>query len=315
MVRDTEAEDAAREKLRELGLRPPDDRPGWRLGVKVDAQGGARIDPCRLARGGRRQGVPASGHHAGGRAQRHRLVRTARRSGLRRRRPRPCPQLLAALRRGDTMVPLGDGTYRPAARGVAGALRAAGGSGHAKKKTTCGSSATRRACWTRCWRRSPKCTSTRCSSACASACALSHGVKSAAQPAGLRRTTARLPVRRPRLDGVPARVRLRRLPGRRYGRRQNGAGAGACWKRGAREGHGPVAGGGAEIADVQLARRGGALHAASCACWSTPAWRATRRRFARSRSGPDHLRHAAARCARNSRRSSSITWCWTKRRP
>ena len=38
----------------------------------------------------------------------------------------------------------------------------------------------------------------------------------------------------------------------------------------ARGGTRPVAGGGAEIADVQLARGGAALHAAICACWSTP---------------------------------------------
>ena len=44
----------------------------------------ARIDPRRLARGGGRQSLPAAGDHAGRRAHRHRLVRTARRGGLRR---------------------------------------------------------------------------------------------------------------------------------------------------------------------------------------------------------------------------------------
>ena len=49
--------------------------------------------------------------------------------------------------------------------------------------------------------------------------------------------------------------------------------AGSAAHRGPRA----VAGGGAEIADVQLARRGGSASRRNCACWSTPAWRATRR--------------------------------------
>ena len=86
------------------------------------------------------------------------------------------PELLAALRRGDTMVRLGDGIVRPAAGGVAGALRAAGRAGHDAKRITCVSGRIRPGCWTRCWRRSPKSRATRSSSACASGCATFKGV-------------------------------------------------------------------------------------------------------------------------------------------
>ena len=65
------------------------------------------------------------------------------------------------------------------------------------------------------------------------------GVRAAPQPEGFRGAAARLSARGCRLDALPARVRFRRLPGRRYGRRQDGAGAGAVRRRGAWKGKGP----------------------------------------------------------------------------
>ena len=89
-----------------------------------------------------------------------------------------------------------------------------------------------------------------------------HGVTPRGAAARVRRPIARLPVRGPRLDAVPARVRFRRLSRRRYGCRQNGAGARRAGGSSHR-GLGAVAGGRAEIADVQLARGGGQVHAAA----------------------------------------------------
>ena len=149
---------------------------------------------------------------------------------------------------------------RPAARGVAGALRAAGRPGHEGRgppalpaqpggPAGCAAGGAARSARRRDVR------------AGARTHAHLHGREDGGAARGFRRTAARLPVRRPGLDGVPARVRLRRLPGGRHGRRQDGAGAGRAGIA-AHRGSRPFAGGGAEIADVQLARRGGALHAA-----------------------------------------------------
>ena len=78
---------------------------------------------------------------------------------------------------------------------------------------------------------------------------------------------------------------------------------------------GPVAGGGPEVAGVQLEAGGGALHAA--AARARP-HRPGARRWSRLRAlrpGADHLRHAAPRCRGVCKTSSSITSCSTKRRP
>src|SRR5262245_37833772 len=75
-----------------------------------NAARGARAGARRLARRGRRQGLPAAGTDERRRALRYRLVRTARGwdyGGA----SASLPELLAALRRGDTMVRLGDGSF------------------------------------------------------------------------------------------------------------------------------------------------------------------------------------------------------------
>ena len=238
VVRDTDMEKAARETLDNLGLKPGSQgRMPWRLPVKtmprvvrellhsgwhVEAEGKAFRQPgaTRVAVSSGIDWFELHGEVDYGGA-------TAN-----------LPQLLAALRRGDSMVPLDDGTFGllpeewlarfaplaglgtkeegpsalpPQPGGSAG--RAAGG-------------AARRSTWTR------------RSNAPASACAHFHGVRGGRAAGGFRRPTARLPARRPGLDGVPARVRLRRLPGGRYGRGQNRAGAGRAGSRGGRRAKG-----------------------------------------------------------------------------
>jgi hypothetical protein len=152
LVRDAEAEGAAREKLKELGLRPSgDDSAAWRLGLKslpkvvrvlihdgwhVEAEGKAFRRPG-TTRVDVRSGIDWFELH--GEVDYDGQTATL-------------PQLLAAVRRGDTMVRLGDGTF--------GLL-----------PEECASGATRRACWMRCWRPSPRCAWMRCSSASANACA------------------------------------------------------------------------------------------------------------------------------------------------
>ena len=90
--------------------------------------------------------------------------------------------------------------------------------------------------------------------------------------ARVQRAAARLPARGARLAALPPRLRLRRLPRRRHGPRQDRAGAGAA--RGAARGAGerrPVARRRAALARLQLEGGGGALRARACACSTTPA--------------------------------------------
>jgi superfamily II DNA or RNA helicase len=111
MVRDAEAEDAAREKLRQLGLRAiAETGTAWRMGLKAMP---------KVARE-----LIHSGWHveAEGKAfRRPGATRVDVRSGIDwfelygevdyGGQVATLPQLLAAVRRGDTMVRLGDGTY------------------------------------------------------------------------------------------------------------------------------------------------------------------------------------------------------------
>ena len=238
-------------------------RPATRLAPALQdhAARGARTAPRGLARGGRRQGLPPSGNHQAstcapastGSNCTAKWITTARRPACRAAGgPAPRRHHGAPGRR----------HLRPAARGVAGALRAAGRAGRRRKKITCASGATRRACWMRCWRRSPKCTSMRCSSACANACAPSTGVKAAAQPAGF---VGQL--RDYQCEGLGWMEFLREFGF--GGCLADDMGVGktaqvlATLETRRTQGSGPVAGGRAEIADVQLARRGRALHAAT----------------------------------------------------
>ncbi len=111
LVRDTDAETAAREKLKEVGLRPAGDAAGaWRLGIKampkvvrelihagwhVEAEGKAFRRPG-TTKVDVRSGIDWFELH--GEVDYDGQTATL-------------PQLLAAVRRGDTMVRLGDGTY------------------------------------------------------------------------------------------------------------------------------------------------------------------------------------------------------------
>ena len=111
LVRDAESEGAAREKLKELGLRPHGDPPNaWRLGLKsmpkvvrelihagwhVEAEGKAFRRPG-TTRVDVRTGIDW-----------FELYGEVDYDG----QTASLPQLLAAVRRGDTMVRLGDGTY------------------------------------------------------------------------------------------------------------------------------------------------------------------------------------------------------------
>ena len=85
--------------------------------------------------------------------------------------------------------------------------------------------------------------------------------------------------------------------------------------RGAPQDQRAVAGGGAEIADVQLAQEAARFTPRLRVLDHTGTGARRCEMFARSRSGPDHLRHLLRDAAELTRRSNSITWCWTKRRP
>ena len=111
LVRDTETESAARDKLKELGLRPTTDAgTAWRLGLKslpkvvrelihagwhVEAEGKAFRRPG-ATKVDVRSGIDWFELHG-------EVDYDGQTASL--------PQLLAAVRRGDTMVRLGDGTY------------------------------------------------------------------------------------------------------------------------------------------------------------------------------------------------------------
>ncbi len=230
-VRDAEAEDQARNTLLASGLRPEGFAQSWRFvprllprvvrelvqaGWHVEADGKAFRQP------GKSRVEVSSG------IDWFDLYAEVDYGGV----SASLPQLLAALRRGETMVRAGRWFLRPAARRVAGALRPAGRAGN--RRAWQGQSALPH---------QPG----RIAGCAAGGAAGSPGGRSlrtrARAPAqfrrhprrrparGFRGRAARLPARGPGLDGVPARIRVRRLPGRRYGRGQDGAGAGAAGGR------------------------------------------------------------------------------------
>ena len=75
------------------------------------AQGGGGADARGVVRRGRGQALPPARRVQDRGQQRHRLVRAARRASISAARPSRCPQLLAALRRGEKTVRLDDGTF------------------------------------------------------------------------------------------------------------------------------------------------------------------------------------------------------------
>ena len=77
-------------------------------------------------------------------------------------------------------------------------------------------------------RSSRRCASTNASRACATSWRRFSGIDAARRGEVVRRPAARLPARRARLVRVPAPLRVRRLPGRRHGARQDRHGAGVA---------------------------------------------------------------------------------------
>ena len=124
------------------------------------------------------------------------------------------------------------------------------------------------------------------------------GIDAADPPPSFRGHAARLSARGARLVRVPAPLRLRRLPRRRHGARQDGHGAGAARRLRATAAAGrtrAVARRRAAIARLQLDAGGGAVRAGAEVLDYTGAERDRRVRFGDARPRADDLRHAAAR--------------------
>ena len=289
-VRDAEAEDQARNTLLAAGLRPEGFAQSWRFvprllprvvrelvqaGWHVEADGKAFRQP------GKSRVEVSSG------IDWFDLYAEVDYGGV----SASLPQLLGALRRGETMVRLGDGSFgllpeewlarfAPLAGLGTGehgedqsALphqpgRIAGCAAGGAAGSPGGRSLRARARAPAQFRRRPR-----------------------RRPAGgFRGRAARLPARGPGLDGVSARIRIRRLPGRRYGGGQDGAGAGAAggpahpvprgrrwwWRRNR---------------SCSTGARRPPASPRSCACWNTPARTADPEQFRRIRPGSHHLWH------------------------
>ncbi len=178
------------------------------------------------------------------------------------------PQLLEAMRRGDTMVPLGDGSFGLLPEDWLARFAPLAGLG-TKEDGRLRFRRNQAGLLDALLAAQPEVRVDEAFERVRQGLRRFQGVQSARAAGGFHRPTARLPERRRGLDGVPAGVRLRRLPGRRYGRGKDSAGTGGA---GIAPGGGQraVAGGGAEIADVQLARRNRPASRRNCACWSTP---------------------------------------------
>ena len=161
----------------------------------------------------------------------------------------------------------------------------------------------------RCWKRSPPCGSTTAFARARAELAQFSGISPLAAPESFRGQLRDYQRLRARLVRVPAPVRVRRLPRRRHGARQDRHGAGAPRRpplhpRGTRAAH--VGRGRAAIAGLQLDGRGVALRAGAAGA-------RLHRRRARGgagrglRSAPHHLRDAAAGRGAARRATSSTT--------
>ena len=255
IVRDAAAEQRAAARLLELGFRP----------AAADRHGGPALElaPRLLPRATRdlvREGMARRGggplvsvsrrRHACEVATRidwFELKRCGRRSATCRR---PLPAVLAAARRGDTVVPLGDGTFGVlpeewlARYGLLAGLGTSEGDGLRFARSQAGLldallGSQPGAAWDEGFARARE--------------ALHRfGGVDARGPAGrLPGRAAGLPAGRTRLARVLAAVRVRRLPRGRHGAGQDGAGAGAPAGAPGRRGR-AVARRRAEVARVQL---------------------------------------------------------------
>ena len=233
------------------------------------------------------------GDHQGRCAQRHRLVRTPRRGGLRRRRRPPCRSCWPPCGAATPWCALGDGTYgllpeewlerfaplaglgtkeedhlrfRRNQAGLLDALLAAQPEVRVDEMFAARARTHAHLHRREDGARSRRASSANCAITSAKAWAGWSSCASSASAAAWRT--------------IWASARRRR-----------------CWRvleARRTEGTRAIAGGGAEIADVQLARGGGALHAATARAGThRPGARHGADR--RARPGADHLRHAAAR--------------------
>ncbi len=173
------------------------------------------------------------------------------------------PALLAALRRGENMVRLDDGTYGLLPEEWLSRFGPIAGMGSARSRPSAFPAQSGRIA-----RRAaghPAGSGLRCDLR-ARAGRTAFLRRGRLRPAArrLRRAVARLSARWRRLDGFSAPLRIWRVPGRRYGGGQDGAGAGAAG--GAARAAGirrTVAGGGSQVAGLQLEAGGRPVYAAT----------------------------------------------------
>ncbi len=183
-------------------------------------------DPRQLACGGGRESLSQSRCGACRGELGDRLVRAARRSGLRRRHRDPAA-VAGGVAAGRFDGGSGGRHLRIAAGRVAGAVRAPGRAGHERGRPSAlppqpGGSVGRPAGGPAGRTRG------RAFRAHAGTDAPLSGHPRGGAAGRIRGAIARLPAGRPGMDGVPARIRFRRLPGGRHGSGQDRAGAGAA---------------------------------------------------------------------------------------
>ena len=105
------------------------------------------------------------------------------------------PELIAALKRGDNSVLLGDGTFGVAPGRVVEEVRAARQPWLNRRRITSDLPEARSDCWTRCWRRNPKRASTRRTRERAMSCSGSKAYRAADPPPSFQREVAGLSAR------------------------------------------------------------------------------------------------------------------------
>ena len=229
LLRDPAAERSFAARLEEVGFhRRTDYRQGETL--ELLARNLPKAVRALLQEGWR---VEAEGklYRAAGRLQdrgdvRHRLVRAARRGRLRRPDASACPSCSPRCAAARRIVAARRRHARHAARGVAQEVRPARRPRRPPKDDHLRFSRAQAGLLDALLAAQPEVArATRRSSRPASSCAASRASQPADAAAGLPRRAARLPARGPRLARLPPRVRLRRLPRRRHGPRQDGPGA------------------------------------------------------------------------------------------